>query len=117
MAGDEDRFSQPPRHDHLLHRGNVRLQAILEEDADLHPGAVAGFDDAVDLRGRHVERLLRQHVEPAPDRGDGLLRVHARRCADGDDVERAMIEEAMQIVVGRAAVLAARRCALSRLVP
>ncbi len=54
--------------------------------------------------GRHVERLFAKDVEPAADGRDRLLGVDARRRADRDDIEGTVIEEAVEIIVDRAAV-------------
>ena len=51
------------------------LAAVLEEDAELHPGRVGGPDEGPSARGADVDRLLDEHVPAAAGGGDALLGV------------------------------------------
>jgi hypothetical protein len=59
----ENRRAEPPRVDERLQTLDVRLQAILKDDAERHAGARGFLDQRVDPRGGHVDRLLDQHVQ------------------------------------------------------
>ena len=87
-----------------LQRDDVRLEAVLEEDAQLDTGAVGGGDQGVGLGRRDVERLLDEDVQTAFGRRDALLGVERGWAADGDEIHRTVIEERFEAAVGDAAV-------------
>jgi hypothetical protein len=83
----------------LVEANDVGLRAILKEHAKLDAGAIARLDQGVGAPGRHVDRLLGQHVEAALGGTNPLLGVQPRRAADGDKVHRLVREERIELRV------------------
>ena len=111
-ARAEDRPSQDAGLDERLERDDVRLQAVLEEDAEFHASLVGRRDQAVRALGGDVERLLDEDVQPTLRRRDPLAGMKRRRAPDGDDVHRTVIEKPFQAVVGDGAMRGGERLRL-----
>jgi len=85
---------------------DVRLQAVLKNDAEFYLGLFRSFNEGVRARGADFDRLLRKDVQAVTGGGNALRGVEAGGTADNDEIHGAMIEEGFEIWVGRGAVLA-----------
>ncbi len=86
-GGEEDAAEAAPGEE-LAEPHEVRLEAVLEEDAELHPGLRRRGHERLPARGRDVDGLLDEDVQAALGGGDALLGVHPGGTADHDQVQK-----------------------------
>ena len=91
--GEQD-AAEPAARDEVARAQELGLQAVLEQHAELHPGALGRLDQRPPALDADVDRLLHEHVPAAAGRGDALLGVQARGAADHDEVQRVREEAA-----------------------
>jgi hypothetical protein len=96
----ENRRAEPSRIHERFQAGDVRFQPILEDDAERHACGVCRRDQIAGARHGHVDRFFDEHMQPALCRSDPVLGVKAGRTADDDGVERSMIEQQIERIVG-----------------
>ena len=87
---------------------NVGLRAVLKNNAELDIGLFCGFDEGIGAGGADFDGLFREDVQAAAGGGDALRGVEARGAADDDEVHGAMIEKGVEVLIGGAAVFAAK---------
>ena len=93
--------------DPVFELANVRLHAVLKNHAELDFGLFCGFDEGVGACGTDFDRFFRKDVQAVSGRGDALRGVQSGRTADDHEIHGAMLEEGVEVMVGRAAVFAA----------
>jgi len=103
----EQRFAEQALIHPVFELANVRLDAVLENHAELDFRLSCGFDEGIGAYGADFDRLLREHVQAAAGGGDTLLRVQAGRATDDYQVHGAMWQEDVEVSIGGAAVFAA----------
>src|SRR5207245_4633134 len=69
-------------------------------------GFASRFDEGVGARGADFDRLFREDMEAMAGRGDALGGMEAGRAADDDEIHGAMIEEGVEVLIGRTAMFA-----------
>ncbi len=91
----------------MLEAANVRLQAILENDAELDAGALRRFDERIGALGADIDGLFGEDMQAAASGRNAMSGVQAGRTSDDDQIHRAMREEGIEVLIGLSAVLAA----------
>ena len=85
--------------DDLLQRLDLTATPVVERDVE-HPVVPLGrVDHPLGRRRVLGDRLLRQHVQPGVQRGDGDRGVQRGRGGDADHVELTMINKVLPVVV------------------
>lgn len=91
--------------DPLFHAPDVRLAAILKYDSQLHTGISRGGNEFISALGGDIDRLFRQNMQSTLSRGDALGCVQSGGAADRDQIQRAMIQERLEVSVRLGCVL------------
>ena len=100
----ENRRAEPSPVDERLHSLHVRLEPILEDDAERHARVGSRPNERIRARRRHIDRLLDEHVQAADGRRRAVIRVQAGGRANHHHVEGALREHLLEGIVRRAAV-------------
>ena len=113
----QEEAPQGPVVDGLPQAHEARREAVLEEEAELHPGRVASLDERIGALHGHVDGLLREHVQALAGRRDALRGVKAGGASDQHQIEGAVPQERLRVGVGDGPMTRGQRPGPLRVLP
>ena len=91
----------------LFELANAGLQAILKNYAELCTRLFCGLDQSVCAFRAYIHGLFCQHVQAAPGCGDAVSGVQAGRASDDHEIDGAVGEKSVEVLIWLSAVFAA----------